>query len=66
MMQREMKLRTLSYPARSLSPSTEFAFPLLFVATVFGFIAGVAIAGIVVPAVVQIVVPAVVRAVTGA
>lgn len=66
MMQREMRLQTASHTARSLPPSSEFAFPLLFVATAFGFIAGVAIAGIVVPAVVQIVVPAVLRAVTGA
>jgi hypothetical protein len=66
MMQHEMRLQTASHPVRSHSPSTEFAFPLLFVATVFGFIAGAAIAGIVVPAIVQIVVPAAVRAISGA
>jgi hypothetical protein len=44
----------------------EVVFPLACVVTLFGFIAGVAIAGIVIPAVVQIVVPAVVRVVTGA
>ena len=61
-----MQGRTMSYPARSLSPSMEFVFPLACMVTVFGFIAGVAIAGVVIPAVVQIAVPAVVRVVTGA
>lgn len=61
-----MMLRTISPPARALSPSMEVVFPLACVVTLFGFIAGVAIAGIVIPAVVQIVVPAVVRVVTGA
>ena len=61
-----MMQRTMSYPARSHSSSMELVFPLACIVTVFGFIAGVALAGVVVPAVVQIAVPAVVRVVTGA
>jgi len=61
-----MILRTMRYPVGPPSPSTALVFPLACVAAVFGLLAGVAIAGIVVPAVVQAVVPAVVRLVTGA
>ena len=42
------------------------AYPLTFLALAFGIIAGVGIAGVLIPAVLQVVVPAVVRIVTGA
>jgi len=61
-----MILRTMRYPVDPPARPTALVFPLACVATVFGLLAGVAIAGIVVPAVVQTVVPAVVRLVTGA
>ena len=61
-----MILRTMRYPAAPPAPPAALVFPLACVATVFGLLAGVAIAGIVVPAVVQTVVPAVLRLVTGA
>jgi len=61
-----MILRTMRYPVAPPSPSTALVFPLACIATVFGVIAGVAIAGIVIPIAVQTVVPAVVHLVTGA
>jgi len=61
-----MILRTMRYPVAPPSPPTALVFPLACIATIFGLLAGVAITGIVVPAVVQAVVPAVVRLVTGA
>jgi len=60
-----MILRTMRYPVAPPSPPTALVFPLACIATAFGLITGVAIAGVVVPAVVQIVVPAVVHVVTG-
>jgi hypothetical protein len=61
-----MILRTMRYTAGPPSPPASIVFPLACLATLFGLLAGVAITGIVVPAVVQAVVPAVVRLVTGA
>ena len=54
------------YATRVVSQSSDMAFPLTFLAMAFGVIAGVGIAGIVIPTVMQVVVPAVVRIVTGA
>ena len=54
------------YAARAGTPLPDSAFPLTFLALAFGVLAGVGIAGIVVPAVMQVVVPAIVRIVSGA
>lgn len=54
------------YAVRAATQSPDAAFPLTFLALAFGVIAGVGIAGIVIPAVMQVVVPAIVRIVTGA
>ena len=54
------------YATRVAAQSVVPAFPLTFVALAFGVIAGVGIAGIVIPAVLQVVVPAIVRIVSGA
>jgi hypothetical protein len=54
------------YAARVVTQSAVPAFPLTFLALAFGVIAGVGIAGVVIPAVMQVVVPAIVRIVAGA
>ena len=54
------------YAARVATQSTVPAFPLTFLALAFGVIAGIGIAGVVIPAVMQVVVPAIVRLVAGA
>ena len=51
---------------RAVVHCPENAFPLTFLALAFGLLAGVALAGVVIPAVVQTVVPIVVRIATGA
>lgn len=65
-----MMQRTVNYRARStarVEPScSESAFPLTFLALAFGMVAGVALAGIVIPVVVHSVLGVVLRAVTGA
>jgi|HubBroStandDraft_6_1064221.scaffolds.fasta_scaffold421381_3 hypothetical protein len=61
-----MILRTMRYPAAPPSPPAGLVFPLACIATVFGLLTGITMAGIVVPSVVQTVVPAVIRLVTGA
>jgi hypothetical protein len=62
--------RTIIYRTRPAGRAemqrSEHAFPLTFLALAFGLIAGIALAGIVIPVVVQTVVPTLVRAVTGA
>ncbi len=60
--------RTSRYarPAAHAVQPVGSAFPLACAALAFGVMAGVAVAGIVVPAVIQTVVPAVVRIITGA
>jgi hypothetical protein len=65
MIQRTVTQRS-RYVVRTVSQSPDSAFPLTFLALAFGVIAGVGIAGIVIPAVMQVVVPAIVRIVTGA
>jgi hypothetical protein len=54
------------YDARVATQSADVAFPLTFLALAFGVIAGVGIAGVVIPAVLQVMIPAIVRIVTGA
>ncbi len=54
------------YAARVATRSAVPAFPLTFLALAFGVIAGVGIAGVVIPALMQVVVPAIVRIVAGA
>jgi hypothetical protein len=54
------------YAVRAATRSHDAAFPLTFLALAFGVVAGVGIAGIVIPVVMQVVVPAIVRIVTGA
>jgi hypothetical protein len=62
-----MVQRTGTYRrAQAAVQSADSAFPLACLALAFGVVAGVAIAGIILPAIVQTVVPAVVRAVAGA
>jgi hypothetical protein len=51
---------------RASPPAPEFSFPLVCAAVIFGLILGIAVTGVVLPAIVQTVVPAVLRAVTGA
>jgi len=51
---------------RAVVHTPESAFPLTFLALAFGLLAGVALAGVVVPVVVQAVAPIVIRIVTGA
>ena len=61
--------RTVSYypkpAARVVAQSSDAALPLTFLALAFGVIAGVGIAGVVIPVIVEIVIPAVVRALAG-
>jgi hypothetical protein len=66
MIQSAAGYRTKSAVPMAVQPSADVAFPLACLALAFGVIAGVAIAGIVVPVVVQTVVPAVMRAIAGA
>jgi hypothetical protein len=54
------------YDARVATQSAVPAFPLTFLALAFGVIAGIGIAGVVIPALMQVVVPAIVRIVAGA
>jgi len=54
------------YAAQVATHSANAAFPLTFLALAFGMIAGIAMAGVVIPAVMQVVVPAIERLVTGA
>ena len=54
------------YATRVATQQAVPAYPLTFMALAFGIIAGVSIAGVVLPAVLQVVVPAIVRIVTGA
>jgi hypothetical protein len=58
--------RRSRYAARVATQSAVPAFPLTFLALALGVIAGVGIAGVVIPAVMQVVVPVIVRIVAGA
>ena len=53
------------YAVRVATPSADAAFPLTFLALAFGVIAGIGIAGVLIPAAVRVVIPAVVRIVIG-
>jgi len=61
--------RTTAYRAgcrsRVATQSTDAAFPMAFLALAFGVIAGVAVAGIVAPAMMRMVIPAVLRIISG-
>ena len=65
-----MMQRTVNYRARStarVEPScSESAYPITFLALAFGIVAGVGLAGVVIPVVIHNVLGVVLRAVTGA
>jgi hypothetical protein len=65
MIQRTVRLQTRNN-VRVAAQSADAGFPMAFMALTFGVIAGVGIAGVVIPAVMKVVVPAIVRIVTGA
>lgn len=56
--------RVATHPRAAMYPR-HAAYPFAFLALAFGVIAGVGVAGVVIPAVVQLVVPAVMRVVHG-
>lgn len=53
------------YAARAVTRLPDVAFPLTFLAAAFGIVAGVGLAGVVIPAVMQVVVPVIVRVLAG-
>ena len=65
MIQQTSSYRT-RFAAGAVAQPSNAAFPFTCLAVAFGVIAGVAVAGILIPVMVQTVIPAVVRAMTGA